>query len=381
MGLQVRIFKEGEQIYEYIPCPLQFDLLQLVYDKIFQCEKNIAFYEVVDFLVFGKIYVVKDKILIAIGPTTRIRLSTKQKINILKEIGEPSYTMVDLTRYFDNMIHYPLENFLQIICFCNYALNGDKVNVSELLEQQYYLPMFNDKTSNDLDVNTSDESTVHNTLEIERDMLSFIKYGRTDSLSEMFRKPPTGRAGKIAHDDLRQQKNLVVCVATLASRAAIAGGLSHEVAFSLSDSYLQKAELMTSVAALTNLSTQMLMDYTSRVEKLSLQGGGTSFTMLVNRYIFENIDRSITTSDIANALNCGRTYLCERFKNETGKTVNEFITLRKMNEAKRLLETSFLSVSQISAFLGYSSQSYFNNVFKKHCTLTPLQYRNLNFVK
>jgi AraC-like DNA-binding protein len=213
-------------------------------------------------------------------------------------------------------------------------------------------------------------------LEIEREMLFYIKYGRTDKLADMFRKPPAGRAGKIAHDSLRQQKNLIICVATLASRAAIDGGLPFETAFSLSDKYIQKAELMTSVSSLANLTTQMLMDYAHRVEGLKLQGANTPFTISVNKYVCENIDNNITTSDIAAKLNCSRSYLCERFRNETGKTINEFITSKKMDEAKRLLETSLLSASQISTVLGFSSQSYFQNVFKKQVGLTPLQYRS-----
>jgi len=56
-------------------------------------------------------------------------------------------------------------------------------------------------------------------------------------------------------------------------------------------------------------------------------------------------------------------------------TVNTFITERKIDEAKRLLETSNQTVSQISAFLGFSSQSYFQNVFKKSTGMTPAKYR------
>jgi AraC-like DNA-binding protein len=374
-GLQIRIFKNDEQLYEYTPYPLQFDLMQLVRQQLYKCRKTIAFYEAFDILAFGKILVEKDNVLIVIGPTSRINLSAKQKNIILREIGESNVTIRDLTQYIDNMIHYPLENFLQIICFCNYALNDEKVSVSDLLEQQHYFPtLFTD--SSELELNSGDEEAIHNTLEIEREMLSYIKYGRTDKLAEMFSKAPTGRAGKIAHDNLRQQKNLIICVATLASRAAIDGGLSFETAFSLSDKYIQRAELMTSVSSLTNLSTQMLMDYARRVEILKLQGVNTPFIVSVNKYVSENLDRNITTSDIAAKLNCSRSYLCERFRNETGMTINEFITSKKMDEAKRLLETSLLSASQISTILGFSSQSYFQNVFKKHVSLTPLQYRN-----
>ena len=40
-----------------------------------------------------------------------------------------------------------------------------------------------------------------------------------------------------------------------------------------------------------------------------------------------------------------------------------------------LLQYSDLSLSQISAYLDYSSQSYFQNVFKKHYGYTPASAR------
>lgn len=70
-----------------------------------------------------------------------------------------------------------------------------------------------------------------------------------------------------------------------------------------------------------------------------------------------------------------RTYLCKRFLEETGVTVNHFITAVKMDEAKRLLEITKKTSAEIAEILGYSTQSYFQNVFKKYTGKTPAAYR------
>lgn len=82
----------------------------------------------------------------------------------------------------------------------------------------------------------------------------------------MIQQPVEGRAGTLAGDSLRQQKNLIICTATLVTRAAIRGGLNPEQAFTLSDLYIQKAELMTDLLSLTRLNAQMVLDFTKRVD-------------------------------------------------------------------------------------------------------------------
>lgn len=47
-----------------------------------------------------------------------------------------------------------------------------------------------------------------------------------------------GRLGRVADEDLRNDKNIAIIVITLASRAAIRGGISPELAFTMADNYI-----------------------------------------------------------------------------------------------------------------------------------------------
>jgi AraC-like DNA-binding protein len=55
--------------------------------------------------------------------------------------------------------------------------------------------------------------------------------------------------------------------------------------------------------------------------------------------------------------------------------LNDYINRQKIEEAKNLLAFSDRSLSEISSYLCFSSQSYFQNLFKKYEGITPLQYR------
>ncbi|NLM75944.1 MAG: helix-turn-helix transcriptional regulator [Clostridiaceae bacterium] len=48
---------------------------------------------------------------------------------------------------------------------------------------------------------------------------------------------------------------------------------------------------------------------------------------------------------------------------------------KRIEESKRLLETTNFSVLQIASIVGFSSQSYFSQTFKKAVGQTPLEYR------
>ena len=69
-------------------------------------------------------------------------------------------------------------------------------------------------------------------------------------------------------------------------------------------------------------------------------------------------------------------YLSTRFKQVTQTSIPDYISRQKILEAKRLLRLTDKPLSEISEYLSFSSQSYFQNVFKKIAGITPLEYRN-----
>lgn len=74
----------------------------------------------------------------------------------------------------------------------------------------------------------------HNTYNQEQQILRLVRKGDVPSLTKWMDAAPAIRGGALASEQLRQIKNTFIVTATLASRAAIQGGLSTEEAFSLS---------------------------------------------------------------------------------------------------------------------------------------------------
>lgn len=372
-GLETRIYKNNLLLERYSNVTFDPDISGLIYNDIRSHKENAFYIETEDLLIFGVIKSKKDHILMILGPTSQIRPDKQTEISILHTLNEPYERLSELENYFNEMAPYPFENFLEIICFINYAINGEKLSVSQILQKKEVLPFSYKKDLKETKELFSENP--HNTFQSEKMMLSYVTNGNVNAIRQFFTAPPTGRIGSIAHNELRQRKNSFVCAATLISRAAIAGGLPSESAFALSDRYIQKAELLSSAGDITNLNMEMLLDYTKRVETLKCGGNNSPFVKQVMRYILKHIDEKITTSDIAVHLKKNRTHLCEQFKKEAGITLNDFITTSKIEESKRLLSVTSLSIAQISSYLSFSTQSYFQTVFKRQVKMTPKEYR------
>ena len=89
----------------------------------------------------------------------------------------------------------------------------------------------------------------------------------------------------------------------------------------------------------------------------------------------DNFTYEITLNDIAEAVHLSPIYLRELFISEMGMSPHNYILNKRIKKAKELLIINLSSISEIATLSGFSSQSYFDYVFKKHTGMTPKQFR------
>lgn len=209
-------------------------------------------------------------------------------------------------------------------------------------------------------------------------MLNIVRKGDTAALREWIKNAPAIRGGTLAAEQLRQMKNTFIVSTTLISRAAIRGGMDIDDALSLSDAYIQKCELLFNVDQITNLQYHMILNYTEQVEKLQNGKSPSKLVTDVRNYIRHHLSEPTDVERLAKSLFLTRTYLAAKFKKESGTTLTDFILNEKIEEAKRLLRYTDKQGSAIAAYLGFSSQSHFANVFKKYTGRSPYEYRKIH---
>lgn len=92
-------------------------------------------------------------------------------------------------------------------------------------------------------------------------------------------------------------------------------------------------------------------------------------------YIRSNYGSSqLQISEVAEHVGLSSSRLSVLFKLEVGKTVNEYITEVRINEAKRLLRTGRHKVYEVSELVGYKTSQYFSQVFYQNTGEYPTAY-------
>ncbi|MCL6457282.1 MAG: response regulator [Gorillibacterium sp.] len=87
-------------------------------------------------------------------------------------------------------------------------------------------------------------------------------------------------------------------------------------------------------------------------------------------------DGDFTVADIGKAVYLTPTYVSLLFKQETGQTINEYLTQVRVDKAKELLRDPQYKFYDICYAIGYTDPSYFTKLFKKATGVTPSVYRD-----
>lgn len=379
-GVPIRIYKNRSLIFSHSVVWLPVDPICLCEDEILDIRSHIGYYTAQFFYSYG-IVNYEDYSIIS-GPT---RL-TSARVQELRELaflaGVPSEETDAFVSGMRAVISLPLESLLQMLLSVNFFLNEEMLEITDLTiredEQQMYNAQLGREQAEhryDQDLLDPVAQEVHNTYRTEQTLLDLIEKGDVGALDEWLKDAPAVRPGSIAPDQLRQVKNTLIVTATLASRAAVRGGMDVEDAFSLSDAYIRKCELLQTPDRIINLQYHMVLDFTSQVSNLKLHGNSSALAAAVAEYVRHHLSDPVSTEKIAEKLHFSRTWLSRKFHEETGIPLSDFIRIKKTEEAQRLLRYTDKSLREISIYLGYSSQSHFQTVFKKQLGVTPMQYR------
>ena len=182
------------------------------------------------------------------------------------------------------------------------------------------------------------------------------------------------RIGFFIDDELLKARYLLVMVAAIVSRGAIAHGLPENEAFALSDAYIEESARVKTVREVNLMTTTIPVDYANRIKAHSHKFGNR-YVRICKDYIGENICENISVDDLSKECNISSEYLCRIFKKYTGKTLHSFIKEQKLERAAYLIKHTSRNIKEIAWQLGYSNCGYFSNQFKLFYHCTPMEYR------
>ncbi len=101
----------------------------------------------------------------------------------------------------------------------------------------------------------------------------------------------------------------------------------------------------------------------------------------VRHYIEQHYKENVTLDLLAEKASINKYYMAHAFKREYGVSPINYLIACRIQEGKRLLAETDLSLSQIATVLGFSSSSYFSQSFRNAEGTSPTEYRKANQVK
>jgi AraC family transcriptional regulator, arabinose operon regulatory protein len=96
---------------------------------------------------------------------------------------------------------------------------------------------------------------------------------------------------------------------------------------------------------------------------------------LVIAEIETDVARAWETAELAALVNLSTSRFRHLFREETGRTINQYLRDRRLERAEFLLRTTFLSIKEVKSEAGVTSMSHFVQYFKQRYGVTPSAYR------
>ncbi len=284
----------------------------------------------------------------------------------------------EVLNYYHSVPIIKKSSLIHVSILLYYMIYFKKIDVNTVVERNKSLKSTSCKVKKpDLYISVCHQNDyVRNEVSVSTKMFEAIKAGNKEELLKCWHSFPRKKIGVFCvTSELRNRKNQAIAGIAIATRYAIDGGLSSEMAFSLSEFYMQNLEKLNDVNSILVLIEESFCAFAEHVK--TYRGRNYSKTIITcQNYICKNIYQELSLKQLAHVTNKNYMYLSTLFKKEVGIPLSEYIQREKVEEAKRLLTLTSYSLLDISTWLNFNNQSYFTKVFRKYTEVTPKQYRD-----
>lgn len=226
--------------------------------------------------------------------------------------------------------------------------------------------------------NKKENFAYNRSYDLEETILNIVLKGDLDALKSLQLNEESFHTGINGDDVVQQLKNNILISTTLYTRAAISGGLDYDTAYELSDYFIHATEQTHDPDILQELLYKACYTFTQKVAESQMPVTSDARIQKAVQFIIQNTNQCITVGDVADYVGFSKSYLSAYFKDTLGFKISDFILRCKLEEGRDLLRFTDKSITTISTYLCFSSQSHFQTAFKKQYGITPKEYRRQN---
>jgi len=338
--------------------------------RLFLIKSSLSFYSIHFYLNLEE-----NTDIIFIGPFRSNSFSIDDFIKELEQIPSLATNYSLFLNYYESLPCVSLENIMNTV---SYLIN------TYMLLPEAISPIYVDYTTINNGLfdteNSTDTAAIQKQVEKAHErLISLLQTITSGNLALIHQEINLflSSTGLLAKRSFSQCQNYL-----LAINAAIATSVlfTHIQPYDSSNLYLifvDKINHAQTHDALLKIIYDMCYTYCSLFHNNSFPEYSKTISDVIN-YIYVHLAEPLSLSVIAEYFNRNESRLSADFKEETGKTLTNFIQQTRISRAANYLSNTELSVSEIALAVGFDDFAYFSRIFKKHTGYSPKEYRDMH---
>ena len=233
-----------------------------------------------------------------------------------------------------------------------------------------------DKKTRKILIESRESFVPHTPYSYEQNLLKSIRNGDLEEAVKWNHLvDTTGKSGRLSQHPVRQSQIMFIAFITMITRAALDAGVAEDLAYAMSDSYIQVSEESKNIKDIEKLKQRALRDFVNAVKH---RKGSLPYSRAVRRavgYMRSHMQEKVTIEKLSQEAGLSASRFSHLFKEETGVSPMDYFRKEKIEAAKEMLVYSEYKIHEISTILGFSNESHFIKVFREFEGITPAEYR------
>ncbi|MCL2058093.1 MAG: AraC family transcriptional regulator [Oscillospiraceae bacterium] len=363
-------YENNKLSFEYMENKFHPNPISMMLPYIEKTPSTIGYIVTEEHLFYGFVRLDDMPGFYVMGPTSAFKPTLSLTKTILKNMKQSIAGDNALLWYLSRIPLYTESQSKSILSMLDYLVNG-KIgrNVNRV-------HIFKTEIAKDPDLVIM-PAVEHINNDLERTLISYVEHGRTDLMDLYFDKLIQGSGvPQVSLIEERAIKNIFIFSLGIVSRTAYRAGMPYDMMNETTDYFIMQIEEKSGYIEVIELMKRMFMSFANAVALIKKASINSLTAYKIHQLIHSRLHEKITPTIIADELQMSLSYLCRHYKAQTGKTITTYINEIKIDEAKRLLTATDMSVLEVSAQLGYASSNYMSMVFKKITGLTPNEHKN-----
>jgi len=165
-------------------------------------------------------------------------------------------------------------------------------------------------------------------------------------------------------------------VCAMGGYMAIDAGAPYKKTMDLSDDLIRQAEKLDNINAVYSLLKTAVTAF-ARMVSLNNSVSYSKPVRQVMDYIAAHYSEKITLNKLAQHTNLSTYYLSNLIKKETGIILADHINRIRIEQSKKLLRDTELSILEVAQEVGYQYQNHFASIFRRQTGFTPTEYKSV----